>query len=275
MYHDSALKLSKALLSVPRDTLEYWNAHAQLERVHGRLDGARKIFQTVLVNSQPRPSQRGLSALWWNWAEMEWLSGKDEQALNVILRSAGVESATGIGTLRAKRALDDAISSATRWSDCHQWVKSRALLELLSGEEIRDVMALFDAQISRLRCGEVDHESLTMASVLFVFNYRVVLKGKMQPALLRDRAEAALQQYPSNSVLLGVFLEGEKGQGVWGKVRGMIGASDGKVKDVARRMEEVWIAGWDKGRWLGEVERTRSGLAAAVEHERYYSAISS
>lgn len=200
---------------------------------------------------------------------MEWLAGADEQAVNVILRSVGVQTATGVSILRAKRSLDDSIAGSSHWQNRQNWTKLRALLELLNGADMKEVLRIFDAAILELGHGTASHESLTMAALLFIFNYRVVLKNSMPPALLRERAEQALEAYPSNSVILGVFLEGEKGQGVWGKVRGMLGASDGKAKDVARRMEEVWIAGWEKGRWMAEAERTRSGLAAAVEHERY------
>jgi hypothetical protein len=41
-----------------------------------------------------------------------------------------------------------------------------------------------------------------------------------------------------------------------------------KEKGVVRRVAEVWVAGWEKGRWEVEVERTRSGLWAAVESDR-------
>lgn len=199
---------------------------------------------------------------------MEWLSGKGDQAMYVVLRSVGVESTTGVGVLRAKRALSDAAAMAAGWRDKQNWTKLRALFELLNGVDMAEVLTIFDAQLESLQHGQVAHESLTMASLLFVYNYRVVIKAPMPPVLLRERAEHALEEYPSNSIILGVFLEGEKGQGVWGKVRGMLGASNGKVKDVARRVEEVWVAGWEKGRWPEEIERTRSGLAAAVEHER-------
>ncbi|KAF6766535.1 NRDE-2, necessary for RNA interference-domain-containing protein [Ephemerocybe angulata] len=264
----SSLKLSKAFLSVPRHALEYWNAHAQLERINGRPDAARKVYQTVLADTQSPSPQAGVSAMWWSWAEMEWLSGKGDQAMCVVLRSVGVESTTGVGVLRAKRALSDAAAMAAGWRDKQNWTKLRALFELLNGVDMAEVLTIFDAQLASLQHGEVAHESLTMASLLFVYNYRVVIKAPMPPVLLRERAEHALEEYPSNSIILGVFLEGEKGQGVWGKVRGMLRASNGKVKDVARRVEEVWVAGWEKGRWPEEIERTRSGLAAAVEHER-------
>ena len=42
----------------------------------------------------------------------------------------------------------------------------------------------------------------------------------------------------------------------------------GKEKGIARRVAEVWVAGWEKGRWEAEVERVRSGLLAAVDDDR-------
>lgn len=253
---------------MPRDPsiLEYWSAHAQLERLNGKFDSARKVYHTVLVGSL-RKGKGGV--MWWNWAEMEWLADNEKQAMNVVLLSVGIDSASGVSILRAKRALDDLISSSPEWREQQSWIKLRALLELLNGTSMKGVLDIFDDQLSAMAEGSPRHESLTMASLLFVYNYRVVLNSPMPPALLRERAARALEAYPSNSIILGVFLEGEKGQGVWGKVRSLLGASDGKVKDVARRMEEVWVASWEKGRWIGEMERTRSGLAAAVEHERW------
>jgi hypothetical protein len=141
-------------------------------------------------------------------------------------------------------------------------------LELLNGASVKEALSIFDDQLLSMVEGSPRHESLTVASLLLVYNYRVVLNKPMPPVLLRERAAPALEIYPSNSIIFGIFLEGEKGQGVWGKVRSILGASDGKAKDVARRMEEVWVASWEKGRWIGELERTRNGLAAAVEHER-------
>lgn len=41
-----------------------------------------------------------------------------------------------------------------------------------------------------------------------------------------------------------------------------------KEKDITRRIAEVWTAGWEKGRWEREIERTRAGLFAAAESER-------
>ncbi|KAG5636350.1 hypothetical protein H0H81_008346 [Sphagnurus paluster] len=244
------------------------NIKRHLEIMRGRLDDARKVCQTVLIASPAASSMQGASSLWWNWAQMEWLSGNTTQALNVIMRAAGVEGQGGLAVLRCKRGLDDAAKDEVDWKEREGWIKLRGLLELLVGAGAPAALAVFDHHLFGERKKGARRESLTTASLIMVYQYGVVLKNAMPPAVLRQRVEKALDEYPSNSVLLGLFLEGEKGQGVWGRVRRLLGDNDRKTKDVARRVEEVWIAGWERGRWKAEIERTRSGLADAVENER-------
>lgn len=233
--------------------------------MRGRLDEARKVCHTVLIASKPA-KQDGIAQLWWTWAEMEWLAGKYEEALSVILRSAGIQGKGEVAVLRAKRALEDAPRRNIQWQERVAWISLGALLELLTTADAKAAVGLFD--VSATKEGSVQHESLTIASLLMLYYHSVVLQNPMAPTLLRERTARAVDLYPNNSIILGIFLEGEKGQGVWGNVRASLGESGGKSKDVARRVEEVWISSWERGRWLNEIERTRSGLSAAVEHDR-------
>ncbi|KAJ3569428.1 hypothetical protein NP233_g5061 [Leucocoprinus birnbaumii] len=275
----NSLKLSKSLLSTAQDSLLHWAAHAQLERLRGRLDDSRKVYHTVLVASRPPIGAIGAPLLWYNWAELEWLAGQDEEAMNIIFRSVNMETTkSGVALLRAKRKLEDAaeaLASAahdiTKMKERESWVKLRAMLEILAGSDVAAMLRVFDRYLQPKDLPDATRESMTVASLIMLYRYGFILKNPMPPMILRDRVSVALEAYPSNSVILGIFLEGEKGQGVWGKVRGILGDNEvdiGKVKDVARRIEEVWIAGWEKGRWRGEIERTRSGLSGAVESER-------
>jgi len=89
-----------------------------------------------------------------------------------------------------------------------------------------------------------------------LYRYGIIVESLMLPIVLRERASIALGAFPGNSIILGIFIKGKKGQGIWGKPRGMLGDNEvdiGKTKDVAHRVE---------------VESTRSGLARAVESER-------
>ncbi|KAF9455047.1 DUF1740-domain-containing protein [Macrolepiota fuliginosa MF-IS2] len=275
----NSLKLSRSLVSTAQDSLLHWAAHAQLERMRGRLDDARKVYQTVLIASKPAQTTTGLPILWWDWAELEWMAGNDEQAINIVLRSIGLESASsGAVVLRAKRGLEDSaealkpfIYDEVKAKEREAWIKLRALLEIITGKDVASMLQVFDTYIQSRDCPDVANESILTASLVLLYRYGFILKNPVPPTIIRERASEALELYPSNSVILGIFLESEKGQGVWGRVRRMLSDADmnvGKVKDVARRVEEVWVAGWEKGRWGSEIERTRSGLAGAVESER-------
>lgn len=267
------------MVSTAQDSLLHWAAHAQLERMRGRLDEARKVYQTILIASKPARTAIGLSILWWNWAELEWLAGNDDGTLKIILRSVELEDGnSGVVFLRAKRALEDAAGTTMlhthekyKTKEQEAWVKLRALLEILTTKDVASMLQIFDRFIRADDCPDVASESLLVASMIMLYRYGYVLKNPVPPSILRDRVSEALEVYPCNSIILAIFLECEKGLGVWGRVRGMLGDSEtgiGNTKTVARRVEEVWIAGWERGRWRSEIERTRSGLAAAVESER-------
>jgi len=97
---------------------------------------------------------------------------------------------------------------------------------------------------------------MTIAGLVMLYRYGVIVKSPMPPMVLRDQASVALGAFPGNSIILGIFFKGKKGQGVWGKARGMLGDNEvdvGKTKDVAHRVE---------------VRHTRSRLAGTAESER-------
>lgn len=264
----SALKISRSFLSTARDSLPHWSAHARLERKRGRFDEARKVYTAVLLSSPVSLDRPWSGRLWWDWAEMEWLDQKSDAVMSVIFKAVDIAGQGGVAILRAKRNLEDISNGKhSAWKDKEAWVKLRALLELLTSRDLAQSLSVFDDHMHQAGAGVAD-ESMTVASLLFIFRHGCVLKGPMAPSILRDRAGNALRKYPSNSVIFGLFLEGEKGQGIWGRVRDLFGENSRDEKDLCRRIEEVWVSKWQSGRWEGEIERTRSGLAAAVESER-------
>ncbi|ESK97958.1 hypothetical protein Moror_896 [Moniliophthora roreri MCA 2997] len=265
----TALKLSKTFLGAARDSLPHWAAHAQLERMRGRLNDARKVYQTILIVSSSSTRRPGESQLWWDWAEMEWRAGQSEAALSIVMKSAGVEGRGGVAVLRAKRILADEAERSETWKEAEDWTKLGALLDLLTSNNIAACQQMFEERLGSMRSGHVGHESMTISALLFLYMHGMVLKNPMPPAILREAVQKALERYPSNSVILALFLECEKGQGVWGRVRGLLGSSSGNAeKDIARKVQEIWIARWEEGRWESEVERIRGSLAGAIDHGR-------
>ncbi len=262
----SALKLSRKLLSGARQSTELWSAHARLERISGRYDKAIKVYQTLLSSAQ-KPSS--LSLIYWDYAELEWLSSRSDKACQVIFAAAGEKTpAGGVALLRAKRWLDDVARDASHegWKEWLSWVKLRILLELLTGA-FKKAFEIAEAFL-REQANQVAHETLLVASLLMFYHHSVTLRNPCPPALLRERVHTALNLYPDNTILLGLFLECEKGEGIWGRVRELLGdVKEGgrlKEKSLMRRVSEVYIASWDKVRWQEELERVRNGLEAAV-----------
>lgn len=251
----------------------HWAGHARLERLRGRTDDARKVYRTVTTASLPS-ARKGAYHIWWDWAEMEWLSGNAADSIQVISQSVGEVGTGRIATLRVKNVLQESIDQRADWKEREACTKLKALLELLTTLSPSSALAVFDAQIAAdpvAISGSVIHESLTVASSMMIYHHGVTLRNAMPPSILRDHIFKAMQIYSSNSVIFGLFLEAEKGQGVWGRVRALHVDGD-TCKDVYRRVEEVWLAGWEQGRWEAEKERTRAGLAAAVDDERFVSA---
>lgn len=266
----SALKLSRSYLSTLPGSLLHWGAHAALERIRGRPQEARKIYETILVSSAVSPDQSQLAIqLWWDWAQMEWLAGDSEKAKSVLLRSVEAQSTEGIQLLRAKRKFLDRCDDASTWESRHAWIKARALFEFLTSSNITSSLIVFDEYLDKEQVKGFQHECLTVSSLLLVYYHLFVLKNPGKPSILRDRASNALDIYPSNSIVVGLFLEGEKGQGVWGRVRAFLAENEAVEKDMMRRAIEIWIPQWEKGRWESEIERTRNGLTLAVETEQY------
>ena len=53
----------------------------------------------------------------------------------------------------------------------------------------------------------------------FALDFHVVAARRGHAGGLRARLDAALKRFPDNTALLGMWLELQKGQGVWGRVQ--------------------------------------------------------
>ena len=261
----SALKLSKKLLETQRDSIELWSSRARLERLRGKFDEAQKIYTMTL---QLRTS--GHEALLYDAAEFAWLRGNNASAVQLIASALGIEGIIeGVGLLRVKRAVHSQLGlqqvGSLEWG---AWVKTRCLLELLttSVDPVEHCLTLFDALVGDLPPPSPPHEAMTVACCVMLYHHSITLKATVQPAVLRNRVQKSLIWYPENTILLALFLESEKGQGVWGRVRSLLD-EDSQGVGISRVMWEVWAEGWEFGRW--GPERVRARLEKAVSSERY------
>ncbi|KAF8575509.1 hypothetical protein K439DRAFT_1398173 [Ramaria rubella] len=289
----SALKLSRTLLSTARDSLPLWGAHARLERMRGKLEEARRIYDTALSTAPVSSSvhnQTGIAELWWAWAEMEWLAGDDSRSREVVFRAIGLDPSVGgaMAVLRARRGLEERIQAGLDgWKEREAWMCLRALLEVLVGGTgaIEDGMEVLERYIRELGLEGVSRESAWTRMLLLGWKHTTLLGRQSKRSAVRDKVACVVRdiegkQGGTNTVVLGVFLEGEKGESVWGRVRALAGdggpvSGDGsgveirsREKGVSRRVWEVWLGHWERERWEAEVERVRLSLGVGVEEER-------
>lgn len=282
-----SIKVSRSILSRHRDSLERWAAHAQLERIRGRVSDARKVYEVTLeqaVGSQP---PIGMAKLVWDYAEMEWLQGNGEAAKALIIRFATAGQASGTVILRTKTMLAQARSSTLHnlgrqvmWATdgrLHQVVafsNLSALFELLITRDVSSATSCYSLP-GELSLSESSNsyleESLAIASAKLVYNYVKVIRAPTPPTVFRTLMDGLIRNFPRNTILLGFWLESEKGETVWGRVRQMLGTSILKPSlaglEVPRLLWGVWHETCkDKASW--EVERTRNLLRRALDGER-------
>jgi hypothetical protein len=225
---------------------------------------------------QRRP---GELELWWDWAELEWLRGHSDDALRVVMMAVDVSSAGSVDVLRAKRVYDASLDgdSSTDAMANVALVKLRALLELLSSDSLLNTLAVYNQHIRtpRFLPYTAEHEALVMAATLSAFHYTRTLQRPCPPSVLRDQAKAAIKIYPGNTTLLGLFLESERGEKIWGRVRAAVSdivlqqdlRDDMKTEvSLTRVLWAIWIESWEHGNY--EQERVRSVLAKAVSDHR-------
>lgn len=234
--------------------------------------------------------------MFWDWAEMEWLAGGEKTVVvDVILRSVGVTVTNGGSpamVLRAKKVLDERIKSAieglrdlrgdgrTTFETLLALINLAAILELVSGDgaekEVMTAMQKYDTVINvDVRGGVASaqqdslhrlQESLALASTRLLYHYTRTLRAPIAPAILRTRAESLVSKFLDNTALLGIWLESERGEMVWGRVKRVVG------EEIVYPSGEGVIptrALWGAWQGIGEISRVKNMLGRVIEGERY------
>lgn len=285
------------LASYP-DSLRLWSAHAYLQRIRRKVDAARKVYETCLIHNtstmlwtDAKSTER--ASMWWSWAEMEWLEERSTAAVRVLCAAVGVTmpedvSDTRLHLLRARKAYDVVLKTGgVSGSTKVELLQCLALLELIHTNNIPGTLAVFSNYDSILASSR-DHpaearileERLAIASALLIYRHAHVLKNSNRPIDLRNHIDALIRKFPGNTLLLGVWLESERGEAVWGRVRTGVAAvvlgggdSMGTLRptimtvSAARWAWAVWVETWERGTW--DAGRARRVIRRALEDPRY------
>ncbi|KAG9000242.1 hypothetical protein FRB93_012782 [Tulasnella sp. JGI-2019a] len=300
-----ALKVSRALLSQDRDSLPRWAAHAKLERLRDKIADARKVYETSLSAVSSNSNRPGVERMSWEWAEMEWISGQGQiPVVNAIAKMVDSDIAPSTGgtgqatmILRVKKLLKEKISGLVRAASEKKagtgdgfsgepgtfmalvaLVNLAALMELVSGSgseddvlsamKIYDLSALdgsLDKRLQRRLC-----ESLAVASNRLLYHHTRTLRAPIPPSVLRNHVEPAVSEFPDNTLLLGIWLESEKGEMMWGRVKQKVAEQivkpEGEGVIPTRALWGIWQG-------IGELGRVRNMLGRVVEGDRSRSSV--
>ncbi|PVG04525.1 DUF1740-domain-containing protein [Serendipita vermifera] len=261
------IKDSKQALEADSASIAKWERHAKLERMRGKYPEASKIYKmTISMNAQ----SINMPSLIADAVEFFWLQSDPTQAKELLFAFLGIQGdLSGLNLLRARRTLEAKASqyfSSTKQRDA--CLRIRFFVELVSSN-IEEASLVLEKHLEDMQDGPGLHESIT--TWLCVTLYEIAqLRGSMVPrSTVAGRVASAVTQYPHNTILLGLFLECERGFGIWGNVRKMLDsgwplAGSEKVinKSLMSLCWDIWAEGWGYGPW--DMERVRSRLEWAT-----------
>lgn len=202
--------------------------------------------------------------------EFFWFREEQSQAQVLLANYLGIQGAlAGLNLLRARKGLDAKLShyeeADKQWEAC---VRLRFFLEL-GATTPRECISTIDSLVAENNTSESTHERVSMWLCLTLFSISHLPGAAIPPTLVRGRVSVAVAQYPDNTVLLGLFLECERGYGIWGRVRSLLDSSHQSTSStlderasLSRIAWEVWAESWSYGPW--EAERVRNKLEHAV-----------
>ncbi|EIW72388.1 hypothetical protein TREMEDRAFT_26535 [Tremella mesenterica DSM 1558] len=276
----SAVKTAKNVLSQDRDNLMLWDGYARLEYQRGNLPSARSVYITALRAALQRTGevdQDDVLDLWASWAELEFDSNCKERCLHVICMSVNpndevlasyarssdtsISAPSSINMLKTRQYL----SSYSPSSQSHLILST---LFAYHTDGIDNVIKIVMQYMETLPQGGAEVESAVqfLCKILHVHRSRLPTPA----SVLRDILENAIVMFPNNTQFLSLYLYGEMGGRVYGRVQNLIGQMLTSNESVIGYLWAVWAEGilgsrtlWDKGGG----ERVRLVLDKAVNSQ--------
>lgn len=232
--------------------------------------------------------------MWLSWAEMEWLNRDTAAAVRVLCAAVDLSpsqdhSDARFTLLRARGAYNLVLRSGGL--DGHTkaaLLQCLALLELIHTNDIPRTLKIFSnnstlaADINNPAEFHVLEERLAVGSALLIFRYTQILRNAYRPVDFRDHISHLMTKFAGNTLLLGIWLESERGEALWGRVRkGVADAvlGNGEIPgsgptrsaitavSVARWTWAVWVETWERGAW--DAGRARRIIRRGLEDPQY------
>nr|XP_031858056.1 uncharacterized protein CI109_006498 [Kwoniella shandongensis]KAA5525128.1 hypothetical protein CI109_006498 [Kwoniella shandongensis] len=277
-----AVKAAKGILANDRDNLLLWDGYARLERQRGNVPAARTVY--VMALQAARAARLGATKtedemdLWTGWAEMEMETANEARCLEVVVMAAGVGEERLADCLESGHASSAPSSIAllkTRqyYASLEKTSKSsESLLVALFTYLSKGVETVRDFCLQRVAsCPPSSPEAEETLQLLVKILHLHTSHHPAPAPLIREVLEIALASFPNNTMFLSLYLFGELGGRVYGRIQRLISefTSRAEGSGVVTHLWAVWAEGvsahrtfWDKGG--GGAERVRTALDKGI-----------
>ncbi|KAI7849022.1 NRDE-2, necessary for RNA interference-domain-containing protein [Circinella umbellata] len=238
----SARNVAKGMLKDYQTNLSLWNAYAQMEKSHGKLKEARKVYQTALATYQtfPKKDQVMVPLVYSAFAQLEWEEGRSDEALKILV-SFGVEQPydekeslpTNAQILKAQRFFEQKTSQLSmlirnneqEMDIAYHYTICYALFRLLTRNMI-EASNVYENALEYIQ--EHNAERGFESEVLWVAYAKLIYKNVemnhhkgYKPGHLRSLLQRAILLFPNNTVFIGLYVWNEARTKLHNRVKSM------------------------------------------------------
>ena len=277
----SAVKASKAILSADRDNYVLWDGYARLERRRGNVAAARAVYATAIKAAKASLADEDEIELWASWAEMEFEENDEARCLEVLFMASGLPI-DKIDLVVAPTYAPTPPSTIFMLKVNQYYssidlpvAPSRLCLMILFTYLVHGVDQVRDLTVRQIsKVPPHGYEAEEAHQLLCKLLYHHASRHASPASLARTALESAIQSFPNNTMFLSLYLWGEMGGRVYGRVQRLVAdLSISEKAGVVGHLWAVWAEAnsahrtfWDAGG--GGAERVRVALDRAINSDR-------
>ncbi|KAF1799857.1 NRDE-2, necessary for RNA interference-domain-containing protein [Mucor lusitanicus] len=245
--HKSGRRLAKSLLKDQTTSLILWNAYAQMEKSHDRMDEARKVYLTALsmYHTFPEHEQRNAPILYHMFAKLELENSRPQEALKILASMSSHEPyndqtppPTSTLILKTREYFSQKLAQLSTLSESQterhiaiNMVACCGLFEYLSSG-LDSACLVYQRALDYIkeRRAERGYESEMVWIDYATLLYRhATTSSSYKPGLLRHAMEQALALFPNNTIFLGFYMWNESKTKIFNRVQHLL--NDAVKKD--------------------------------------------
>ncbi|KAI9487708.1 MAG: NRDE-2, necessary for RNA interference-domain-containing protein [Benjaminiella poitrasii] len=233
-------QLAKSLLKEQRTSLVLWDAYAQMEKSHDRINEARKVYLTALSMYQtfPKHEQESMPLLFYMFAKLELENDKPNEALKILVSMSATESynskaplPTTPSILRAREYFAQKLAQLSTLSESD--VERQAALNMTGCAALFEYLAsgldsacvIYEHAFDYIKARQAERgyasEILWIEYAALLYHHFTTEKS-YKPSILRHAMERALSLFPNNTIFLAFYIWNESKTKIFNRVQQLL-----------------------------------------------------